>query len=62
MKKPSPQQPTKAEQRARYARTGLFRLGIPFERAIQCESVRIVIGMASVPRRNSQPHPQQEAA
>ena len=43
--------PTDAQMREAYAKTGLYRLGIPFERAIQCESVRIVLGLDRPPRR-----------
>lgn len=43
--------PTDAELRARYARTGLARMGIAYERAIQCESVRIALGLSQPPRR-----------
>ena len=44
--------PTDAELRARYARTGLARLGIEYERAIQSESVRIALGLSQPPRRS----------
>lgn len=44
--------PTDAQMREAYAKTGPYRLGIPFERAIQCESVRIVIGLAQPPGRS----------
>lgn len=62
MKKPSPPPTTETEMRTRYARTGLFRMGIPFERAMQCQSVRIVVGAAAVPGRVIQQPVQQEAA
>lgn len=54
--------PTEAQMRARYARTGLYRMGIPFERAMQCQAVRIVVGAAAVPCRATQQLNQQEAA
>lgn len=62
MEKPSPPPPTEADMRARYARTGLYRMGIPFERAMQCQAVRIVVGAAAVQGRATQQPSQQEAA
>lgn len=37
---------TEAEQREQYERTGLARLGLSFERAMQSESIRIAINSA----------------
>lgn len=40
--------PTPEALRAHYAKTALARIGIPFERGMQIESVRIVVAGAAV--------------
>lgn len=39
----TPTQPTAETLRAHYAKTALARMGIPFERGMRIESVRIVV-------------------
>lgn len=46
--------PTEAEQREQYALTGLARVGIPFERAMQSEAVVIAINGGIQARRRRQ--------
>lgn len=45
---------TEAEQREQYARTGLARVGIPFERAMQSEAVVIAINGGIAATRRAQ--------
>lgn len=54
--------PTEAERREQYARTGLARLGIPFERAIQSEAVRISLDGGINARRRREARQAQAAA
>lgn len=44
MKHLNKQPPTDGQLRIAYEKTAFFRMGIPFERAIQLEGVRIALG------------------
>lgn len=51
MKHLNKQPPTDGQLRIEYQKTAFFRMGIPFERAIQVEVVRIVLEGGAAARR-----------
>lgn len=60
--KPADSTITEAEQREQYALTGLARLGMSFERAIQSDAIRIALNGAIKGRRRIAARQAREAA